>query len=128
MRCLRQIGDGQQTGRVYLSEENEQILNDELQQNFRVSIEEIQNTGADKVDYKVKVNKPPVKVKLMRIQKTHELVEKQPQKRAVFGTRSSRHRKNIGSQKKNTKVSNRHNPSKPKIEPKSGSNVTLSAR
>ena len=79
MRCLRQIGDGQQTGRVYLSEENEQILNDELQQNFRVSIEEIQNTGAEKVDYKVKVNKPPVKVKLMRIQKTHELVEKQPQ-------------------------------------------------
>ena len=79
MRCLRQIGDGQQTGRVYLSEENAQILNDELQQNFRVSIDEIQNTGAEKKDYKVKVNKPPVKVKLMRIQKTHELVEKQPQ-------------------------------------------------
>ena len=79
MRCLRQIGDGQQTGRVYLSEENEQILNDELQQNFRVSIEEIQNTGAEKVDYKVKVNKPPVKVKLVRIRKTHQLVEKQPQ-------------------------------------------------
>ena len=79
MRCLRQIGDGQQTGRVYLSEENEQILNDELQQNFRVSIDEIQNTGAEKIDYKVKVNKPPVKVKLMRIRKTHELVKKQPQ-------------------------------------------------
>lgn len=79
MRCLRQIGDGQQTGRVYLSEENEQILNEELQQNFRVSIDEIQNTGTEKKDYKVKVNKPPVKVKLMRIQKTHELVEKQPQ-------------------------------------------------
>ena len=79
MRCLRQIGDGQQTGRVYLSEENAQILNDELQQNFRVSIEEIQNTGAEKKDYKVKVNKPPVKVKLMRIRKAHQLVEKQPQ-------------------------------------------------
>ena len=80
MRCLRQIGDGQQTGHVYLSEENAQILNDELQQNFRVSIDEIQNTGAEKNDYKVKVNKPPVKVKLMRIRKTHQLVEKQPQK------------------------------------------------
>ena len=79
MRCLRQIGDGQQTGRVYLSEENEQILNDELQQNFRVSIEEIHNIGVERVDYKVKVNKPPVKVKLMRIEKTHELVEKRPQ-------------------------------------------------
>lgn len=79
MRCLRQIGDGQQTGHVYLSEENAEILSDELQQNFRVSIEEIQNTGTEKVNYKVKVNKPPVKVKLMRIQKTHQLVEKQPQ-------------------------------------------------
>ena len=48
-------------------------------QNFRVSIDEIQNTGAEKKDYKVKVNKPPVKVKLIRIQKTHELVEKRPQ-------------------------------------------------
>ena len=79
MRCLRQIGDGQQTGRVYLSEENAETLKDELQQNFRVSIEEIQNIGAEKKDYKVKVNKPPVKVKLMRVRKTHELVEKQPQ-------------------------------------------------
>lgn len=79
MRCLRQIGDGQQTGHVYLSEENAEILSEELQQNFRVSIEEIQKTGAEKVDYKVKVNKPPVKVKLMRIRKTHQLVEKQPQ-------------------------------------------------
>ena len=79
MRCLRQIGDGQQTGQVYLSEENAEILSEELQQNFRVSIEEIQNTGTEKVNYKVKVNKPPVKVKLMRIRKTHQLVEKQPQ-------------------------------------------------
>lgn len=79
MRCLRKIGDGQQTGHVYLSEENAEILRDELQQNFRVSIEEIQNTGIEKVNYKVKVNKPPVKVKLMRIRKTHQLVEKQPQ-------------------------------------------------
>ena len=79
MRCLRQIGEGQQTGHVYLSEENAEILRDELQQNFRVSIEELQNTGIEKVNYKVKVNKPPVKVKLMRIRKTHQLVEKQPQ-------------------------------------------------
>ena len=79
MRCLRKIGDGQQTGHVYLSEENAEILRDELQQNFRVSIEEIQNTGTEKVNYKVKVNKPPVKVKLMRIRKTHQLVEKQLQ-------------------------------------------------
>ena len=79
MRCLRQIGSGQQTGHVYLSEENAEILNDELQQNFRVSIEEIHNIGVEKVDYEVRVKKPPVTVTLMRIRKTHTLVEKQPQ-------------------------------------------------
>lgn len=78
MRCLRQIGDGQQTGHVYLSEENAEILNDELQQNFRVSIEEIQHTGVGKVDYQVRVRKQ-VKVPLKHVRKTHELVKKQPQ-------------------------------------------------
>ena len=81
MRCLRQIGNGQQTGHIYLSEENAQILNDELQQNFRVNIEEIHNIGVEKVDYEVRVKKPPVTVTLMRIRKTHTLVEKQPQNR-----------------------------------------------
>ena len=79
MRCLRQIGEGQQTGHIYLSEENAEILRDELQQNFRVSIEEIHNVGVEKKNYKVRVNKPPVKVTLQRIRKTHNLVQKQPQ-------------------------------------------------
>ena len=79
MRCLRQIGEGQQTGHIYLSEENAQILDNELQQNFRVSIEEIRNVGVEKVDYEVRVNKLPVKVTLKRIRKMHQLVKKQPQ-------------------------------------------------
>lgn len=78
MRCLRQIGEGQQTGHIYLSDENRQILQDELQQNFLVSVDEIQNIGQEKVDYKVRVKKQ-VKVTLKRIQKLHQLVEKQPQ-------------------------------------------------
>ena len=48
MRCLRQIGEGQQIGHIYLSDENAQILDDELQQNFRVSIDEIRDIGVDK--------------------------------------------------------------------------------
>ena len=79
MRCLRSIGEGQQTGHIYLSDENTQILDDELQQNFRVSLEEIHNVGVEKCDYKVRVNKPPVKVMLKRIRKLHQLVQKQPQ-------------------------------------------------
>lgn len=81
MRCLRQIGEGQQTGHVYLSEENTQILDDELQQNFRLTIDEISDVGKEKVNYEVRVKKPPVKVTLQRIRKLHQLVEKQPQNR-----------------------------------------------
>ena len=79
MRCLRQIGEGQQTGHVYLSEENKQILDDELQQNFRLTIDEIEDIGAEKVNYEVRVKQPPVKVTLQRIRRLHTLVEKQPQ-------------------------------------------------
>lgn len=85
MRCLRQIGEGQQTGHIYLSEENTQILDNELQQNFRVSIEEIHNIGVEKQDYQVRVNKPPVKVTLKRIRKMHQLLEKTPQKGLSLG-------------------------------------------
>ena len=80
MRCLRQIGEGQQTGHVYLSDENTQILDDELQQNFRLTIDEIHDIGAGKVNYEVRVKQPPVKVTLQRIRRLHQLVEKQPQR------------------------------------------------
>ena len=80
MRCLRQIGEGQQTGHVYLSEENTQILDDELQQNFRLTIDEIHDVGAEKINYEVRVKQPPVKVTLQRIRRLHTLIEKQPQR------------------------------------------------
>lgn len=79
MRCLRQIGEGQQTGHIYLSEDNVQILDDELQKNFRVSLEEVRSVGIEKRDYKVRVNTPPVKVTLQRVRKMHQLVAKSPQ-------------------------------------------------
>ncbi|MDE0084723.1 MAG: DEAD/DEAH box helicase family protein [Candidatus Poribacteria bacterium] len=85
MRCLRQIGVGQQTGHIYLSEENTEILEDELQQNFRVSVDELEGAGTNKNEYKVKVNKPPVKVKLQRIRRMHRLVEKQPENGLYMG-------------------------------------------
>ena len=78
MRCLRQIGEGQQTGHIYLSEENMGILDDELRQNFRVSIDEIRTAGVEKVDYEVRVKKP-VTVTLKRVRRLYQMVEKQPQ-------------------------------------------------
>ncbi|HRH43433.1 MAG TPA: DEAD/DEAH box helicase family protein, partial [Pyrinomonadaceae bacterium] len=77
MRCLRAIGDKQYTGQIYLSDENLQILEDELQQNFRISGEALENAGKDKETVEVRVMPPPVKIKIKRISTRYEMRDKQ---------------------------------------------------
>ncbi len=77
MRCLRAIGEAQHTGHVFLSEDNLNTLNDELQQNFRISADELQSTGKDKERVEVRVMDPPVKIKLVRVRKLFQMREKQ---------------------------------------------------
>ncbi|WP_238500818.1 TnsA endonuclease N-terminal domain-containing protein [Ralstonia insidiosa] len=77
MRCLRAIGGAQHTGHVFLSNDNLQTLNDELQQNFRISVDELQKTASDKERVEVRVVEPPVKIKLVRVRKQYEMREKQ---------------------------------------------------
>lgn len=79
MRCLRSIGDVQQTGRVYLSDENIQILEDELQQNFRVSIEEMQNSGDNREIVRIRVKEPVEKIKLVRVHRLFKLKPRTPE-------------------------------------------------
>jgi len=76
MRCLRSIGQAQHTGHVFLSNSNLDILNDELQQNFHISAEELQKTASDKERVEVRVVEPPVKIKLVRVRKQYEVREK----------------------------------------------------
>ncbi|SDJ00648.1 TnsA endonuclease N-terminal domain-containing protein [Alteribacillus bidgolensis] len=76
MRCLRSIGSIQETANVYLSEENMNILHNELQENFRVSVEDLKNKSENK-PYKVKTVLPPIKVNVNRKKKLHMLKEKQ---------------------------------------------------
>lgn len=76
MRCLRAIGDRQYTGQVYLSDENLQILEDELQQNFRISGDELEKAGKNKETVEVRVVPPPVKIKIKRISTRYEMREK----------------------------------------------------
>lgn len=78
MRCLRAIGEAQHTGHVFLSDDNLNTLNDELQQNFRISVDELQKTGSDKERVEVRVVEPPVKIKLVRVRKLYQMREKQP--------------------------------------------------
>lgn len=82
MRCLRSIGPNQETGHIYLSAENQAILDDELQQNFRVTTEEL---GPKKTDTSVTVEvtavPPPVIIKMKRHRELYRTVKKdQPDK------------------------------------------------
>ncbi len=76
MRCLRSVGQAQHTGHVFLSNHNLEILNDELQQNFRISAEELQKTASNKERVEVRVVEPPVKIKLVRVRKQYAMREK----------------------------------------------------
>lgn len=76
MRCLRAIGQAQYTGHVFLSDDNLNTLNDELQQNFRISADELQKVAKDKERVEVRVVAPPAKIKLVRIRKQYMMREK----------------------------------------------------
>lgn len=85
MRCLRAIGEAQHTGNVFLSQENLAILDEELQQNFRVSVEEMQQSGSDKERVEVRVVAPPVKIKLVRVRKSYNVRDKALKKGESLG-------------------------------------------
>lgn len=77
MRCLRKITDIQQTASVYLSKENMEILDNELKQNFRVSLKDINKKSDDnKKIVKVRPLPPPRKIHLKRISHNYTLDEK----------------------------------------------------
>jgi hypothetical protein len=75
MRCLRTIGESQEIGNVYLSEDNKQILENELQQNFRVTITDMEKAGTEKETVEVRVRKQD-KIKLVRVRRQFTLKEK----------------------------------------------------
>lgn len=77
MRCLRKITDEQQTATVYLSKENFDVLDDELNKNFNMEIKDLkESSGSKKVPYKVKVLPPPRYLTIKQIKHKYSLVEK----------------------------------------------------
>lgn len=76
MRCLRQITDHQQTALIFLSEENKAILNSELEENFRLKIEDLNREEDNSTQTEVRLVPPPVKVRLKRTRNLHELIER----------------------------------------------------
>ncbi|HET6990053.1 MAG TPA: type III restriction endonuclease, partial [Bacteroidia bacterium] len=76
MRCLRAIGEVQETGMIFLSEENVRILDEELKENFRLSVDELRASGDKNESIEVRVVHPPVKFKMKKIRKLHQLKDK----------------------------------------------------
>lgn len=87
MRCLRSIGDRQEEGQVYLSEENIQVLEDELQQNFRLSTEDLQKAKQENPVYEVRILKKK-SIRLTRVRQVYECREKMLKDQIAFGVDS----------------------------------------
>lgn len=78
MRCLRAIGDDQYTGQVFLATENLKILENELQSNFRLTVDELSAAGDDKERIEIHLVPPPVTVTVNRTKKLYNLRTKEP--------------------------------------------------
>jgi type III restriction enzyme len=77
MRCLRKITDEQLTATVFLSKENYDTLDAELNKNFNMEIKDMTKSGDHKkVPYKVRVMPPPRSITLKRIWHEYTLEEK----------------------------------------------------
>jgi hypothetical protein len=79
MRCLRSIDPPQQTGHIYLSIENMKILQEELEQNFRTSTEELGSIGTKRRTYTVQPVPPPREIIIKRTRKLCNLMELHPE-------------------------------------------------
>jgi len=77
MRCLRKITSEQLTATVFLSKENYDILDDELNKNFNMDINDLSNpVTKERQRFKVRVMPPQRSIKLKRIWHEYTLVEK----------------------------------------------------
>jgi hypothetical protein len=76
MRCLRSLTENQLTAHIYLSEENKSTLEDELQDNFRLTISDIGGKDNKTQKYEVRIVPPPVLIKLRRVHKRFDLIPK----------------------------------------------------
>ena len=86
MRCLRQITDIQQTATVYLSKENLDILNDELAENFDMTIDDLTNKNESKrKPYEVRVTAPTRYITVKAIYHKYHLSEKEYSEPVNFG-------------------------------------------
>lgn len=73
MRCLRQIGDYQHTAYLFFSQENMDILNNELKENFNITLEDMAGAGEKKNIAEVRLVPPSVKIEVKKIKKLYQM-------------------------------------------------------
>ena len=73
MRCLRQIGAGQQRATVFLSKANFNTLDDELNKNFNMTVADLRTSGSERKVYKVRMVPPERKVRLAKLRREYRL-------------------------------------------------------
>lgn len=73
MRCMRQIGDYQHTALLFFSQENMDILDKELQENFNITLEDMSSAGEKKNIAEVRLMYPSVKIEVKKIKKLFQL-------------------------------------------------------
>lgn len=76
MRCLRQIGDYQHTAYLYFSNENMQILDEELKSNFNVTLDDMRKAGIEGNVVKVKPVPPAITISITHAKKLYNKKEK----------------------------------------------------
>ena len=89
MRCLRQITDQQQTATVFLSKENFDILDNELAQNFKMTIDDLKTQKESKrLPYNVRVVPPPKYLPIKAITHRYSIAEIEYSDPIEFGLES----------------------------------------
>jgi hypothetical protein len=77
MRCLRKITEWQLTATVFLSKDNYDILDDELNKNFNMDISDMSNSDTKgRQRFKVRVLPPPRTITLKKIWREYSLTDK----------------------------------------------------
>lgn len=85
MRCLRQIGTGQQRATVFLSEANFETLDSELNKNFNMTVSDLKSSGDVRRVYQVRMVPPERKVKLSKVRREYRLERRDAGEGIRFG-------------------------------------------
>lgn len=73
MRCLRQIDTYQHTAYLFFSQENMDILNNELEDNFNITLDDMAGSGEKKNVAEIHLVPPSVKIEVKKIKKLYRM-------------------------------------------------------